>query len=114
MPSTSKSQQRLMGMAYAAKKGELDSSKIGPSVRKLMESMSKKQLKDFAKTKHEGLPERKDEDKSNEDPKVKKSRVTSSIKNAKSTAMNLKQYKTASFNLNKYASHTFQRFISLI
>ena len=34
MPSTSKSQQRLMGMAYAAKKGELDSSKLGPSVKK--------------------------------------------------------------------------------
>ena len=112
MPSTSKSQQRLMGMAYAAKKGELDSSKLGPSVKKLMESMSKKQLKDFAKTKHEGLPERKEsEDK---DPKVKKSRVTSSIKNAKSTAMNLKQYKTASYILNKYASSKFRYLMSLI
>lgn len=114
MPSTSKSQQRLMGMAYAAKKGELDSSKLGPSVKKLMESMSKKQLKDFAKTKHEGLPERKESADKDEDPKVKKSRVTSSIKNAKSTAMNLKQYKTASYSLNKYASSKFRYLISLI
>jgi hypothetical protein len=47
MPSTSVAQQKLMGMAYALKKGELDPK----------DSMTLKQLKDFASTKHDGLPQ---------------------------------------------------------
>lgn len=58
MPSTSKAQQRLMGMAYAYKKGELDSKDASQEVKDLADSMTLKQLKKFAATKHEGLPER--------------------------------------------------------
>lgn len=57
MPSKSKKQQRLMGMAYAAKKGELDKSKLSPEILKIMKSMSKSQIRDFAKTKSSDLPE---------------------------------------------------------
>ena len=57
MPSTSKSQQRLMGMAYAYKKGELKDSDASAEVKELANSMTLKQLKDFASTKHDGLPE---------------------------------------------------------
>ena len=57
MPSTSKAQQRLMGMAYAYKKGELSSSEVSDEVKELADGMTLKQLKDFASTKHEGLPE---------------------------------------------------------
>jgi len=57
MPSTSKAQQKLMGMAYAYKKGDLKSSEVSDAVKELADGMTLKQLKDFASTKHEGLPE---------------------------------------------------------
>ena len=57
MPALSKVQQRLMGMAYAYKKGELDSKDASQEVKDLADSMTLKQLKKFAATKHEGLPE---------------------------------------------------------
>lgn len=57
MPSTSKAQQRLMGMAYSLKKGEMDPKDASQEVKDLADSMTLKQLKDFASTKHEGLPE---------------------------------------------------------
>lgn len=59
MPSTSKSQQRLMGQAYAIKSGELKPEDLNPEYRdeivKLADSMTLKELKDFAETSHEGL-----------------------------------------------------------
>jgi hypothetical protein len=60
MPATSKVQQRLMGMAYAYKKGELDPNEASQEVKDLADSMTLKQLKDFASTKHDGLPEVKE------------------------------------------------------
>ena len=57
----SKAQQRLMGAAYAYKKGE--TKKASPTVKKLAKSMTTKELKDFAKTKHKGLPNHVDESK---------------------------------------------------
>jgi len=54
----SRAQQRFMGMVYAAKKGEKPAS---PQVAAAAASMSKKAAKDFAKTEHEGLPEKKEE-----------------------------------------------------
>jgi hypothetical protein len=56
----SRAQQRFMGMVYAAKKGETPAS---PEVAKAASGMSKKAARDFAKTKHEGLPEKKEETK---------------------------------------------------
>jgi hypothetical protein len=62
MPSTSKAQQRLMAQAYSLKKGVTDPSDIDPDYRKeiedLAQGMTQKQLKDFASTKHKGLPDR--------------------------------------------------------
>ena len=61
MPSTSKSQQRLMGVAYAVKKGDMQISDVDVNyrdkVKDLVDGMTLKQLKGFAETKHEGLPE---------------------------------------------------------
>ena len=61
MPSTSKSQQRLMGVAYAVKKGDMQISDVDvdyrDKVKDLVDGMTLKQLKGFAETKHEGLPE---------------------------------------------------------
>ena len=60
MPSTSKAQQRLMGQAYALKKGEIElkdiDAKYRDEIKDLADSMSLSDLKDFAETKHEGLP----------------------------------------------------------
>jgi hypothetical protein len=68
MPSVSKSQQRLMGQAYAYKKGDLKSKDLNPEyaddIKDLAKSMTKKKLKDFASTKHDKLPN-----------KVKESRI---------------------------------------
>lgn len=61
MPSTSKAQQRLMGIAYALKKGEMDPKDASQEVKDLADSMTLKQLKDFAETKHKGLPDHADE-----------------------------------------------------
>lgn len=65
MPSTSKSQQRLMGVAYAVKKGDMQLSDVDGAyknkVAELVDGMTLKQLKDFAETKHEGLPEVKED-----------------------------------------------------
>jgi hypothetical protein len=61
MPATSKTQQRLMGVAYAVKKGYMQLSDVGEEYRDkvadLINSMTVQQLKDFAETPHEGLPE---------------------------------------------------------
>ena len=50
-----------MGQAYAYKKGELKSSEVSAEIKELADNMTLKQLKDFASTKHEGLPETVDE-----------------------------------------------------
>jgi hypothetical protein len=53
--AVSKKQQRFMGMVHAAQKGEKPGSK---EVAKAAKSMGKKDAKDFAATKHKGLPEK--------------------------------------------------------
>lgn len=62
MPSTSKSQQRLMAQAYSLKKGVIDPADIDSNYRKeiedLAQGMTLKKLKDYASTKHKGLPDR--------------------------------------------------------
>jgi len=58
MPSTSIAQQQLMGMAYSLKKGDMDLKDASQEVKDLADSMTLQQLKDFASTKHEGLPKK--------------------------------------------------------
>ena len=52
----SKAQQRFFGMVRAAQKGEGSAS---PEVAKVAGEIRKKDAKDFASTKHKGLPEKK-------------------------------------------------------
>jgi chorismate mutase len=54
--AVSKKQQKFMGMVHAAQKGEKPASK---EVAKVAKDMGKKDAKDFASTKHKGLPEKK-------------------------------------------------------
>lgn len=62
MPSKSKAQQRLMGVAYAVKKGDMQLSDVDSEyrddVKDLVDGMSLRSLKKYAATKHDGLPER--------------------------------------------------------
>ena len=59
MPSKSKVQQATAGIAYKAKKGEIPVGMLNEAARGMYDSMSMKQLKEFASTKHKGLPKRK-------------------------------------------------------
>ena len=53
----SRAQQRFFGMVRAAQKGEMDSP--SPEVSKAASSMSRSDVKKYAKTKHDKLPEKK-------------------------------------------------------
>lgn len=59
-----------MGMAYAYKKGELDTkdmpAELVSKIKSMADSMTTKELKDFASTKHDGLPEVKPKASANE------------------------------------------------
>lgn len=59
MPAVSKAQQKLMGQAWAVRKGELAEKDADPEAVKIAKSdMTDKELKSFAETKHKGLPEK--------------------------------------------------------
>jgi len=57
MPARSKAQQRLFGLAYAVKKGDLPRSAVSDDVLGIVDSLSKAKIRDFAATKHDGLPD---------------------------------------------------------
>jgi len=52
----SQKQQKLMGLALDVKKGNTPKSKVSKKVKDISKDMTKKDLKDFASTKHKGLP----------------------------------------------------------
>jgi hypothetical protein len=54
MPAQSKAQQRFMGMVHAVQKGDMEAP--SKEVEKAADSMKKKDAKDYASTKHKGLP----------------------------------------------------------
>ena len=58
MPSKSKAQQKLFGIALAVRKGEMKRSEVDKSVLDIVDSdMTDKEIENFAKTKHDGLKE---------------------------------------------------------
>lgn len=59
MPARSKAQQKAAGAALAAKRGEQKKSELRGASRSMYDSMSEKQLEEFAETKRKGLPEHK-------------------------------------------------------
>jgi len=56
MPARSKKQQMAAGAALAAKRGERSKSSLKGASKMMADSMSEKQLKDFAKTARKKLP----------------------------------------------------------
>lgn len=59
MPAKSKKQQMAAGAALSAKRGERPISSLRGASRQMAESMSQKQLEEFAHTKRKGLPRKK-------------------------------------------------------
>ena len=86
--SVSKAQQQAAGIALAAKRGDIPKSKL-KGASKEMEKMPKKDLADFAKTRHKGLPSKKES--VNEAKKV----------DAKVIASKMKGHKTLGAFMNK-------------
>jgi Protein of unknwon function (DUF3008) len=59
MPARSKKQQMAAGAALAAKRGERSKGSLKGASREMVDSMSERQLREFASTKRRGLPRKK-------------------------------------------------------
>lgn len=57
MPAKSKAQQKAAGAALSAKRGETKPGELGGASHEMYESMSERQLEEFASTKRKGKPE---------------------------------------------------------
>ena len=51
-----KVKKKLFGLALAVKKGDVPKSDVSKDVKDIVDKMSKKDIEDFASTKHKGLP----------------------------------------------------------
>lgn len=60
MPAKSKAQQKAAGAALSAKRGDTPTSKLKGASKQMAESMTEKQLEDFAKGSTKGKPEHAD------------------------------------------------------
>jgi hypothetical protein len=61
MPAKSKAQQKAAGAALSAKRGDTKVSGLKGASKSMYESMSEKQLEEFAETERKGLPEHTDD-----------------------------------------------------
>lgn len=61
MPATSKSQQKLMGIVHAIQKGDTDPKDFSKQAQDMAKDMKPGDVKDFATTKHKGLPDKKED-----------------------------------------------------
>jgi len=65
MPAVSQAQQKLFGIAYAVKQGHMKLDDVAPEyrdkVKDLVGGMTADQLKDYAETAREGLPQHAEE-----------------------------------------------------
>lgn len=57
MPAKSKAQQKAAGAALSAKRGDTPKSKLKGASKQMVDSMTEKQLEDFAKGSTKGKPE---------------------------------------------------------
>ena len=63
MPASSQQQQKLVGLALSYKRGNVLSSEVSATVKKLASGMSEKELEKYASTSHKGLPKKVGETK---------------------------------------------------
>ena len=62
MPAKSRAQQKAAGAALSAKRGETQVKDLKGASKEMYDSMSEKELDDFASTARKGLPDRKGDD----------------------------------------------------
>jgi hypothetical protein len=93
MPAKSKAQQKAAGAALSAKRGETKPSKLIGASRQMYDSMSEKQLDEFASTKRKGKP---DYTRDSPIPAKKAKRKRAAKKAAKTRAKNATKRKPAS------------------
>ncbi len=60
MPAKSKAQQKAAGAALSAKRGDTPKSELKGASREMYDSMSEKELEEFAKGSRKGKPEHVD------------------------------------------------------
>jgi hypothetical protein len=61
MPAQSQQQQKLFGLALSVKRGETPRSEASRDVLNIVDTMSEKEIEDFASTSHKGLPPKVEE-----------------------------------------------------
>ena len=88
MPAKSKAQQKAAGAALSAKRGDAKPSELKGASRQMYDSMSEKQLDDFASTKRKGKP---DYTKDSPIPAKKAARKKAAKKAAATRAKNAKK-----------------------
>lgn len=59
MPAKSKKQQQAAGAALSAKRGDRKKSSLKGASKEMFESMSEKELEEYASTKRKNLPKKK-------------------------------------------------------
>lgn len=91
MPAKSKAQQKAAGAALAAKRGDAKRSDLKGASKQMYDSMSEKQLDDFASTKRKGKP---DYTPDSPIPAKKAKRKRAAKKAAKTRAKNAAKRKT--------------------
>ena len=58
--AVSEQQQKLFGLALSVKRGQTPRSEVSDEVLKIVDKMSEEEIRKYAKTSHEGLPEKKE------------------------------------------------------
>lgn len=97
--AVSQQQQKFMGMAHAIQKGEKIKG-ASPELKKVAKTMKKSDVKDFAATKHEGLPKKVKEEGTADAPKSKKGGIQFGKGVYEAMNDNLESLITESMNVN--------------
>ncbi len=61
MPAQSEAQQKAAGAALSAKRGEMKVKDLQGASKDMYDSMTEKELEDMASTKHDNIPDKKDD-----------------------------------------------------
>ena len=90
----SEQQQKLFGLALSVKRGQTPRSEVSDEVLKIVDTMSEKEIRKFAKTKHEGIPKQKVQKEetecgSKEEDKVDRRPLATAINLAKNKARSM-------------------------
>ena len=112
MPAVSKAQQRFMGMVRATQKGEMKNP--SPEVQDAANSMKKKDAKDFASTKHKGLPEKKEvKEEDNYSQKKKELKKTAPPRNKRFKELHSGTNTAGNTDVNEMKGYGEERFCEL-